>query len=175
MNDLCKEASAKKKNSYNQLHPLHIRLLLNASSTDGKNAAVKPTSDAQSFYECKTVGAAKIHLEHLLQAVNRCIINLSTGFVTSLYTGAFIWDSPSKPNNWNGFQFAKLAPDSASGVQEALIFSLKATEGKGWSETDIMKALVQGLVSAQSVPDMHNTIGTTSMLQPPTSSVPRPK
>ena len=157
MNDLRKEASAEKKKSYNQLHPVRIRLLLNASSTDGKNAAVDPTADAQSFYECKTVGAAKIHLEHSLQAVNRCIINLSTGFVTSLYTGAFIWDSPSKPNNWNGFQFAKPAPDSASGVQEALILSLKATEGKGWSETDILKALVQGLVVAQSVPDMqHN-------------------
>eukprot|EP00978_Attheya_sp_CCMP212_P036014 scaffold160309_cov57-Attheya_sp.AAC.4 len=63
MNDLCKEASADKKKSYNQLRPVFFRLLLNAPSIDGSNTTVDPSFNAQSFYECKTVGATKIHLD----------------------------------------------------------------------------------------------------------------
>eukprot|EP00978_Attheya_sp_CCMP212_P046927 scaffold420942_cov52-Attheya_sp.AAC.1 len=71
MNDLCKEASAEKKKSYNQLHPVRICLLLNASSTDGSIAPVDPSIDAQSFYERNKVGVAKIHLDHSLTAIHK--------------------------------------------------------------------------------------------------------
>jgi hypothetical protein len=159
IHELRKDTSAESKKSYTTiLHPVRVRLLLNASSTDGKTVPIDPSLEAQSFYKCKTVGAAKIHLEHSLVHVHKCIISLSIGFVTNLYNGAFVWDSPNKPNNWCGFQFAKPPPDSSSGVQEALILSLKATEGKGWSENDILKALVQGLVIAKSVSELQHNL-----------------
>eukprot|EP00978_Attheya_sp_CCMP212_P022648 scaffold67875_cov53-Attheya_sp.AAC.1 len=158
MHDHRLESSSDSKKNFKQLHPVRIRLILNASSVDGKTPAKAPTKDLASFYECKTVGAAKIHLEHSLTAVHGCILNLSTGFVTALYCGSFVWDSTGRPNNWTGFQFAKPAPDTPSGVQEAMILNLKATEGKGRSDNDIAKALVQGLVVASSVTDLQHNI-----------------
>jgi hypothetical protein len=86
MHDHCIESSADKKKNFKQLHPVRIRLILNASSTDGQNPATDATKDLESFYECKTVGAAKIHLEHSLTAIHECILNFSTGFVTALYS-----------------------------------------------------------------------------------------
>eukprot|EP00978_Attheya_sp_CCMP212_P023942 scaffold74317_cov55-Attheya_sp.AAC.1 len=157
--ELRKDSTAESKKSYNLLHPVRVCLILNASSTDGLTVPVDLSIDAQqSFYKCKTVGAAKIRLEHSLVHVHKCLLHLSVGFVTALYNGSFVWDSPNKPNNWCGFQFAKPPPDSPSGVQEALILSLKATEGKGWSENDILKALIQGLIIAKSVSELQHNL-----------------
>eukprot|EP00978_Attheya_sp_CCMP212_P038256 scaffold187950_cov44-Attheya_sp.AAC.1 len=130
MHDHRLAASADKKRNFLQLHAVRVRLILNASSVDGKMAGTNPTKDLESFYECKTVGAAKIYLEHALTVIHGCILNFSTGFVTALHAGSFVWDSRDRPNNWTGFQFAKPAPDTPSGVQEAMILNLKATEGK---------------------------------------------
>eukprot|EP00978_Attheya_sp_CCMP212_P016939 scaffold44783_cov43-Attheya_sp.AAC.2 len=161
MHDQRTTVSEDKKKKFNKLHAVRVRMILNASSEDRSGVTpTAPCKDIQGFYECKTVGEAKIHLEHSLSTVYGCIINFSTGFVTALYSGAFIWDCPGKRNNWCGFQFAKPAPDTPSGVQEAMILSLKATEGKGWSDTDIAKALVQGLVVASSVSDLQHNLHT---------------
>eukprot|EP00978_Attheya_sp_CCMP212_P028677 scaffold99711_cov44-Attheya_sp.AAC.2 len=84
MHDHRLESSSDNKKNFKQLHPVRVRLILNASSVDGKTPAKAPTKDLASFYECKTVGAVKIHLEHSLTAVHGCILNLSTGFVTAL-------------------------------------------------------------------------------------------
>eukprot|EP00978_Attheya_sp_CCMP212_P014953 scaffold38377_cov30-Attheya_sp.AAC.2 len=132
MHDQRTAVSEDKKKNFNKLHAVRVRMILNASSEDRSGVApTAPCKDIQGFYERKTVGEAKIHMEHSLSTVYGCIINFSTGFVTALYSGAFVWDCPGKPNNWCGFQFAKPAPDTPSGVQEAMILSLKATEGKG--------------------------------------------
>jgi hypothetical protein len=39
-----------------------------------------------------------------------------------------------------------------------MILNLKATEGKGWSNTNIAKAIAQGLVVASSVPDLQHNL-----------------
>jgi hypothetical protein len=159
MHDQRAAVSEDKKKTFNKLHAVRVRMILNASSEDQSGVVPSaPCKDIQGFYECKTVGEAKIHLEHSLSTVYGCILNLSTGFVTALYSGSFVWDCPGKPNNWCGFQFAKPAPDTTSGVQEAMILTLKATEGKGWSDTDISRALVQGLVVASSVSELQHNL-----------------
>eukprot|EP00978_Attheya_sp_CCMP212_P022536 scaffold67335_cov32-Attheya_sp.AAC.1 len=77
IHELRKDSTAESKKSYNLLHPVRVHLILNASSTDGSTVSVDPSIDAQSFYKCKTVGAAKIHLEHSLVHVHKCLLHLS--------------------------------------------------------------------------------------------------
>eukprot|EP00978_Attheya_sp_CCMP212_P043467 scaffold284394_cov61-Attheya_sp.AAC.2 len=119
MHDQRTAVSDDKKKHFNKLlHAVQIRMILSASSEDQSGVvSAAPCKDIQGFYECKTASEAKIHLEHSLSTVYGCILNFSTGFVTALYCGAFIWDCPGKLNNWNDFQFAKpalLTPQAAS-------------------------------------------------------------
>eukprot|EP00978_Attheya_sp_CCMP212_P013879 scaffold34967_cov58-Attheya_sp.AAC.4 len=50
IHELRKDSTAKSKKSYNLLHPVRVRLIMNASSIDGLTAPVDPSTDAQSFY-----------------------------------------------------------------------------------------------------------------------------
>jgi hypothetical protein len=91
MHDQRSAASDDKKKNYKKLHPVRIRMLLNASSEDKSGIVpAAPCKDIQSIYECKTVGEAKIHLEHPLSTVYGCILNFFTGFVTALYSGVHL-------------------------------------------------------------------------------------
>jgi hypothetical protein len=96
MHDHYLKLSADKKKNFKQLHPICIRLILNASPMDGKIPVTSQSKDLESLYECKNVGATKIHLEHSLTACHECNLKFSTGFVTILYCGSIIWDSPVK-------------------------------------------------------------------------------
>jgi len=144
------DENKEKSHKFVSLHESTKRLILNASSLDGESVPTDPEQTCRDFYAKTTVGKALDFLAMTLKEKYRCVIDISTGLVSALYTGKFIRDREDSPNNFSFFMVPKLKPLSSGHSTQAMILQLKATQGKGWSENDLKEAVKQGIVTPSS-------------------------
>ena len=126
-------------------------LILNASSTDGITAAILPTDSCKEFYMKKNISKALDLLSTTMSQEYECCVQLETGLVTALHAGHFLRDREDSPSNFSFFLTPKKQPLSSDRFKSTMILQLKATQGKGWSETDFKEALKQGIVTPSNV------------------------
>ena len=136
-----------KSNKYSDLHDSTKRLILNASSIDGESIPTEPIITCLNFFNKKNISKALDFLESSLSQDLKCCATVETGLVTALYNGHFLRDRDDSPSNFSFFMIPKKLPLSADKTKPTMILQLKASQGKGWSETDLKEALKQGRVT----------------------------
>ena len=146
-----KSDEKEKSNKFETLHDSTKMLILNASSTDGITAAILPTDSCKEFYMKKNISKALDLLSTTMSQEYECCVQLETGLVTALHAGHFLRDREDSPSNFSFFLTPKKQPLSSDRFKSTMILQLKATQGKGWSETDFKEALKQGIVTPSNV------------------------
>ena len=140
-----------KLNKYGDLHDSTKLLILNASSPDGEITPIEPVLNCKEFFNKKNVTKALDYLESTLTQDLGCCVSIETGLVTALYSGHFLRDREDSPSNFSFFMTPKKMPLSANKLKPTMILQLKASQGKGWSETDLKEALKQGIVTPHDI------------------------
>jgi len=144
------EENKEKNHKFDSLHESTKRLILNASSMDGESIPSLPEETCKLFYAKTTVGKAMDYMAMTLREKFSCVVEISTGLVSALYTGKFIREREDSPSNFSFFMVPKLKPLSSGFAEQAMILQLKATQGKGWSDSDLKEAVKQGIVTPTS-------------------------
>ena len=151
-----KEDRDEKKNKYSDLHDSSQQLILNASSVDGRIAPEEPTTQCIDFFMKKNISKAMDFLMTTLTQDLRCCVDIDTGLVTALFGGHFIRDREDSPSNFSFFLTPKKQPMTVDRLKSSMILQLKASQGKGWSETDLKDALKQGIVTPNDMPTFNH-------------------
>ena len=133
------------------MHDSSKLLILNASSEDGNIAPETPIETCIQFFKQKTLAKALDFLQTSLTNNFNCCVAIELGLVTALYSGHFLRDREDSPSNFSFFLAPKKQPLSAGHFQPTMILHLKASQGKGWSETDMKEALKQGIVTPDCI------------------------
>ena len=140
-----------KKNKYLELHDSSQLLILNASSIDGEQAESDPIESCKTFFNKKNINKAMDYLLTSLTHDFECCVSIDTGLVTALYSGHFLREREDSPSNFSFFLTPKKQALSSDNFKPTMILQLKASQGKGWSETDLKEALKQGIVTPSTV------------------------
>lgn len=160
------EARSEKKNIFGSLHDSAQLLILNASSTNGEFIPTSPVQTCKEFYEKSTVGKAMDFFDTTMKEKFNCYADISTGFITALYTGKFLRERSDSPSNFSFFLVPKLKPLSSGFSEKAMILQLKTSQGKGWSDNDLKEAVKQGIITPTSQDEfrhqLKNLWGTSS-------------
>ena len=131
------------KRGFKKLPKQVQRMILNASSIDAENAATDPTNELIEFLEQKNSGSARGTLQYQLEHEYATGFSPSQALASALHQGYFRWDRTDLPSNFSIFLCGNPPTLSTSSVSDSLNLAMKASEGKGLSETDIAKALKQ--------------------------------
>jgi len=99
------EESKEKNHKFDSLHESTKRLILNASSVDGESIPSVPEETCKLFYAKTTVGKAMDYLAMTLREKFGCVVEISTGLVSALYTGKFIREREDSPSNFSFLWF----------------------------------------------------------------------
>ena len=145
------EEKEEKQNKYSDLHDSTKLLILNASSQDGESTPEQPVQSCIDFFNKKNISKALDFLTMSLSQELNCCVNIETGLVTALYSGHFIRDRDDSPSNFSFFMTPKKQPLSSDRFKPTMILQLKASQGKGWSETDLKDALKQGIETPNDI------------------------
>ena len=145
------EEKEEKQNKYSDLHDSTKLLILNASSHDGECTPDQPVQSCIDFFNKKNISKALDFLTMSLSQELNCCVNIETGLVTALYSGHFVRDREDSPSNFSFFMTPKKQPLSSDRFKPTMILQLKATQGKGWSETDLKDALKQGIETPNDI------------------------
>jgi hypothetical protein len=149
------EEKKKKENCFKNFSKGTHQMILNTSASHGASGWIEktePTGTAKEFFKSKSAGAATILLnEHLRTKGVFC--NCPVGLATAAFKGAFLWAHDDEPSNFTTLNFP---PTDASNVgafsqSDLVVMSLKANEGKGLSNSNLEKAVVQGKMPAQNI------------------------
>ena len=140
-----------KTNKYGDLHDSTKLLILNASSVEGDLVPTEPVLSCKDFFNKKNISKALDFLDTSLSQDLGCCVSIDTGLVTALYSGHFLRDREDSPSNFSFFMIPKKLPLSANKSKPTMILQLKASQGKGWSETDLKDALKQGIVTPADI------------------------
>ena len=147
-----------KKNKYTDLHDSSQQLILNASSADGITAPEEPTAQCIEFFKKKNISKAMDFLTTTLSQDLRCCVDIGSGLVTALFSGHFIRDREDSPSNFSFFLTPKKQPMTTDRLKSTMILQLKASQGKGWSYTDLKDALKQGIVTPNDMPTFNHQL-----------------
>ena len=147
------EEKEEKQNKYSDLHDSTKLLILNASSDDGESTPDQPVQSCIDFFNKKNISKALDFLTMSLSQDLNCCVSIETGLVTALYSGHFIRDRDDSPSNFSFFMTPKKQPLSSDRFKPTMILQLKASQGKGWSETDLKEAIKQGI---ETPTDIHS-------------------
>ena len=145
------EEKEEKSNKYGDLHDSTKLLILNASSTDGEQPSEQPVKSCLDFFNKKNLSKALDFLIMSLSQDLNCCVHIETGLATALYAGHFVRDRDDSPSNFSFFLTPKKIPLSSDRFKPTMILQLKASQGKGWSETDLKDALKQGIATPSDI------------------------
>ena len=146
-----KEASKEKSNKFSNLHDSTQLMILNASSLDGEDSPGIPTDHCTNFFAKTNISKALDYLQTTLDQEMECCVQLETGLIAALHAGHFLRDREDSPGNFSFFLTPKKQPLSSNFFRPTMVLQLKASQGKGWSETDLKEALKQGIIAPRDV------------------------
>ena len=146
-----KAEEKEKTNRFDALHDSSKLLILNASADGSNITPSNPTTTCEEFFKKKNLSKASDYLITTLTQDYECCVQIDTGLITALFSGHFLRDREDSPSNFSFFLTPKKQPMAYDRFKPTMILQLKATNGKGWSETDLKDALKQGIVTP---PDM---------------------
>jgi hypothetical protein len=103
---------------------------------------IVPVETYTDVLKVTTVGSCKLYLDHLLNDVMKCATNIPMSTCQAIHTGTLRWSNPDFPQAFSLFAcpYAGAMLHGAVLDQEAQELLLKATEGKGLSDSDVQKA-----------------------------------
>ena len=127
---------------------LHASAVLNAESV--WEEITVPVETAVAFFAAKSSAAAIVHFQEYIQSCG-IYTKIPPGFSSATHKGHFLWNVDDEPSNFTSLNFPPVHADSALLQSDLLLFNMKASEGKGLSDSDFDKALAQGRVVAQDI------------------------
>jgi hypothetical protein len=132
----------KKSDGFKKMGSHHWRMILNASTVNMNLPGTAPIPSLTAFLDLKTSGQARSHLKYELQ--NRFGLNFepSQAFATALHAGHLLWDRMDCPSNFSVF-FCGRSLTFAATSRESRMLHMASTEGGGFLEAQIIKALKQ--------------------------------
>lgn len=145
------EDKSEKQNKNLELHDSAKLLILNPSSINGENTLDEPVETCRNFFNKKNISKAMDYLVTSLSHEFGCWVSIGTGLVTALHEGHFLLERENSPSNFSFFLTPKRQPLSSDKFRPTMILQLKASQGKGWSETDLKDALKQGIISSTDI------------------------
>ena len=145
------EAKNEKSNKFSNLHDSTQLMILNASSIDGEDAPGTPTTHCTTFFSKTNISKALDYLQTTLDQEMECCVHIDTGLIAALHAGHFIRDREDSPSNFSFFLTPKKQPLSSNIFRPTMVLQLKASQGKGWSDTDLKEALKQGMVAPRDI------------------------
>ena len=144
-------AKEEKDNKFSNLHDSARLMILNASSIDGEDTPGTPTTHCTNFFSRKNISKALDYLQTTLDHEMECCVHIDTGLVAALHAGHFLRDREDSPSNFSFFLTPKKQPLSSNIFRPTMVLQLKASQGKGWSDTDLKNALKQGIVAPRDI------------------------
>ena len=145
------EAKDEKSNKFTNLHDSTQLMILNASSIDGEDAPGTPTTHCSEFFSKKNISKALDYVQTTLDHEMECCVHIDTGLIAALHAGHFLRDREDSPSNFSFFLTPKKQPLSSNIFRPTMVLQMKASQGKGWSDTDLKDALKQGIITPHDV------------------------
>jgi hypothetical protein len=100
-----------------------------------------PLTPTLAFSNSGMLPKAKIHLNHTLQVVHKCPVNLPYSTINAILNGRLTWADQTNPEAFSVFSCFKPGPSTTdTSSDDFLALQLKSAEGKGLSDADVARS-----------------------------------
>ena len=146
-------------------------MILNASSINDEDAPGTSTTHCTTFFSKKYISQALDYLQTTIDQEMECCVHIDTGLIAALHAGYFLRYQEDSPSNFSFFLTPKKRLSSSNIFCPTMVLQLKASQGKGWSDTDLKDALKQGIVAPRDIHEFGHQLKNFWGLRLPSSLV----
>jgi hypothetical protein len=135
------DQTKKEPKGFKKLEPFTQAMILFTSepiTDDVDTERTQPVDSYTRLLQLGNIAQAKIHLNHMLQVVHKCLVNLPYSTVNAILNSHLTWADQTNPEAFSVFSCFK--PDLSTtdtSSDDFLALQLKSAEGKGLSDADI--------------------------------------
>jgi hypothetical protein len=134
---------AKKDRTKKWLHSQAIRMIKNASSSDGSEAATEISLEFTNAFNLDSAGAFGKEIIFLMDQKGMRNTVINEGAINSMYHGVLTSSTPNTPQNHSIFSYREAEPLAASQAQDLLVLHMGDTFGRAKSNEEIKASMSQ--------------------------------
>ncbi len=165
----------KSKNKFPKFPEWTRRMILHASEpladdlTDDNGDPVtertSPVDTYSALLDQKTTAEVKQYLDHYLNDVKQCAANIPMATCQAILMGKFRWSNIESPEAFSVLACFHSAADGVNSNEiNAMELQMKAVEGVGLSDADVLKATKLVLAAPKTIDDLAKQLSVLAML-----------